>query len=136
MKKLIYRVVFLFTGMLSFLLSPLSFAEEVTFTSAQVDHGKDLYVEFCQICHGTQLNNGQFATPIKGFFFENSWGGKTLGELARYTWEEMPKGNGKSLRVEEYIATVAFILSNNGVEASETPMSEDFEALDAIALPF
>lgn len=128
MKKLI-PVAFL-------LLSSFSFSQELTFTNDQVTQGNDIYVQHCQVCHGTNLDNGQFATPIKGFFFEMKWGGKTLGELARFTWEEMPEGNGKLLRVEEYIATVAFILSKNGIEASDTPMSEDFNALDDIALPF
>jgi len=129
MKKLIPTTILL-------LLSSFSFSQEITFTSEQVDEGNGVYVQHCQVCHGTNLDNGQFATPIKGFFFERKWGGKTLGELARFTWEEMPEGNGKYLRVEEYIATVAFILSNNGIEASATEMSEDFDALDGIMLPF
>ena len=129
MKKLIQTIALL-------VLSSLCFSQEITFTSGQVHEGNEIYVEHCQICHGTNLDNGQFAIPIKGFFFELNWGGKTLGELARFTWEEMPEGNGKFLRVEEYIATVAFILSENGIEASDTPMSEDFETLDTIALPF
>ncbi|MDG2091273.1 MAG: cytochrome c [Gammaproteobacteria bacterium] len=118
------------------LISSFCFSQEITFNSDQVDEGKEIYVEHCQICHGTNLDNGQFATPIKGFFFAMNWGGRTLGELARFTWEEMPEGNGKSLRVEEYIASIAFILSENGIEASDTAMSEDFDTLEAINLPF
>ena len=63
MKKLLPLVMCL-------LLSPFSFAQEITFTSDQVERGNAIYVEHCQICHGTNLDNGQFATPIKGFFFE------------------------------------------------------------------
>ena len=129
MKKLIPTTILL-------LLSSFSFSQDITFSSDQVEQGNSIYVENCQICHGTNLDNGQFATPIKGFFFEMKWGGKTLGELARFTWEEMPEGNGKYLRMEEYIAAVAFILSKNGIEAGDTPMSEDLDSLDAIMLPF
>ena len=129
MKNLILTAVLL-------LLSSFSYSQELTFSSEQVEQGNAIYVQHCQICHGTNLDNGQFATPIKGFFFEMKWGGKTLGELARFTWEEMPEGNGKLLDVEEYIAAVAFILSKNNIEASDTPMSEDFNALDGITLPF
>ncbi len=118
------------------ILSSTGLAQDINFTAEQVDLGRDLYVQHCQICHGTNLDNGQFATPIKGFFFEMKWGGKSLGELARFTWEEMPEGNGKFLRVEEYIATVAFILSNNGIDAGDTAMTEDFDALDEVMLPF
>ncbi len=129
MKKLITTAILL-------LLGSFSYSQEISFSSDQVEQGNDIYVQHCQICHGTNLDNGQFATPIKGFFFEMKWGGKTLGELARFTWEEMPEGNGKLLDVEEYIATVAFILSKNNIEAGDTPMSEDFDALDGIMLPF
>ncbi|MFL2840915.1 MAG: hypothetical protein ACJ0BT_03665 [Pseudohongiellaceae bacterium] len=129
MKKLIPVTIFL-------LLSSFSFSQDVVFSNDQVEQGNNIYIEHCQICHGTNLDNGQFAAPIKGFFFERQWGGKTLGELARFTWEEMPEGNGKYLRIQEYIATVAFILSKNGLEASDIPMSEDFSVLDEITLPF
>lgn len=126
----------LFSAMILLALSSISFSQEITFTNTQVDDGKEIYVEHCQICHGTNLDNGQFASPIKGFFFSMNWGGRSLGELARFTWAEMPEGNGESLRVEEYIAAVAFILNENGIEASDTPMSENFDALDSIMLPF
>jgi mono/diheme cytochrome c family protein len=129
MKKLIAAAILL-------LLSSFNYAQEITFNSEQVEQGNEIYVQHCQVCHGTNLDNGQFATPIKGFFFEMKWGGKTLGELARFTWEEMPEGNGKLLDLEEYVATVAFILSKNGIEASDTPMSEDFNTLDDVMLPF
>jgi len=83
MKKLIPTTILL-------LLSSFSFSQNITFTSEQVDEGNGIYVQHCQVCHGTNLDNGQFATPIKGFFLERKWGGKTLGELATFTWEEMP----------------------------------------------
>lgn len=112
----------------------LASAQEISFTAEQVDRGRELYVSMCQVCHGTNLDNGQFATPIKGFFFANKWGGKSLGELARFTWEQMPEGNGKSLNVNQYIDALAFILNQNGFEAGDTPMSENFEELDPITL--
>ena len=129
MNKLIPAAVLL-------LMSSFGYTQEIAFSSEQVEQGNAIYVQHCQVCHGTNLDNGQFATPIKGFFFEMKWGGKTLGELARFTWEQMPEGNGKLLDVEDYIATVAFILSKNNIEAGDTAMSEDFNTLDGIMLPF
>jgi mono/diheme cytochrome c family protein len=129
MNKLIPAAVLL-------LMSSFGYSQEIAFSNEQVEQGNAIYVQHCQVCHGTNLDNGQFATPIKGFFFEMKWGGKTLGELARFTWEQMPEGNGKLLDVEDYIATVAFILSKNNIEAGDTAMSEDFNSLDGIMLPF
>ncbi len=114
---------------------PVSSApKQITFTTEQVANGQAIYTSNCQVCHGSNLDNGQFAGPIKGFFFQRAWGEKTVGEFARYVWEEMPKGAGKSLRQEEYIDTVAFILSNNGFEASDTPLSTSFEDLDNLSI--
>jgi mono/diheme cytochrome c family protein len=117
-------------------LANLVQAQEITFTTSQVEEGVSLYQEFCVECHGDRLDNGRFATPIKGAFFENRWQGKSVGELARFTYEEMPEGNGKYLYIEEYIALIAFILSENGFASSEIAMSEDFAELDAISLSF
>ncbi len=111
-------------------------AQEITFTEAQVDEGVALYEEFCVECHGDRLDNGRFASPIKGFFFANRWEGKSLGELARYTYEQMPQGNGKYLNMDEYIALIAFILSENGFASNGTAMSEELTELDGITLSF
>lgn len=118
------------------LLTSVSTAQELSFTDAQVESGEALYDEFCVMCHGDNLENGRFGTPLKGFFFANRWKDRSLGELARYTWEEMPEGNGKYLNMDEYIALIAFILEANGLEPGDTAMSEDFAELDTITLPF
>lgn len=131
MKILMPLISLIFIG-----LSGLSQAQEITFTDSQVDEGIALYEEFCVECHGDKLDNGRFATPIKGFFFANRWEGKSLGELARFTYEEMPEGNGKYLRIEEYIALIAYILSENGFSSSESSLSEEFEDLDVLTLSF
>lgn len=127
---------FRFTGFAFIMLTGMVQAQELTFTDAQVDTGIALYEEFCVECHGDRLDNGRFATPIKGFFFTNKWGGKSLGELARFTYEEMPEGNGKYLNIDEYIALIAYILSENGFTSSGTALSEDFSELDGITLSF
>ena len=132
MKKLFVTAALLILGNA---MQP-ALAQEVTFTEDQVGTGAALYEEFCVECHGNNLDNGRFGTPLKGFFFENRWKGRSLGELARYTWEEMPEGNGKYLNIDEYVALVAYILEANGLESSATPMSDDFTTLDGVTLPF
>lgn len=122
--------------LLLFSLANLAQAQEITFTDEQIDDGIALYEEFCVECHGDKLDNGRFATPIKGFFFANRWEGRSLGELARFTYEEMPEGNGKYLNIDEYIALIAYILSENGFSSSNTAMSTEFEDLDGINLTF
>jgi len=109
---------------------------EITFTPQQVSNGAAIYQQHCQVCHGSNLSNGQFAPPIKGAFFQRRWQGKSLGELARLTYEQMPPGGGRSLRVQDYIASIAFILEGNDFEAGTEVMSDDFNVLDEIMFPW
>ncbi len=121
------------TGILLLALgTPLAVAADISFSEQQVRDGEAVYRQHCQVCHGSTLNNGQFAPPITGIFFQRSWNGKSLGELARLTYNEMPPGGGRSLRIQDYIASLAFILEANGFEAGTEPMSTNLDALDEI----
>lgn len=100
-------------------------AEPINFTKDQVTAGQAVYRESCQLCHGNTLANGQFATPLKGEPFQEKWKGKTLGELLEFVYEKMPPDKLKSLTPEQYTSAVAFILSRNGLPASETALTTD-----------
>jgi cytochrome c5 len=123
-------------ALLSCMLSPLAFGQGLAFTQTQVDSGKALYKETCQICHGSTLANGQFGTPLKGDFFQDKWKGKSLGELLTFVYEKMPPDNLKSLSPEQYTGAVAYILSRNDIAVSETAMSMDKEKLKTVMLPW
>lgn len=110
--------------------------EELVFDQAQVDAGKALYRETCQICHGSSLANGQFGTPLKGSFFHDKWKGKSVGELATFIYEKMPPDKLMSLSPEQTAAAVAYILSRNDVAVSATAMTTDKAALNSVLLPW
>ena len=110
--------------------------QAIPFTREQVDRGNATYIQYCQICHGTTLANGQFGAPLRGSFFRNNWSGKSLGELVKYTYESMPPDNVMSLAPEQYAEVVAFILDANKVPASDMPISGDFKAMGGIMLPW
>lgn len=97
-------------------------AQTITFTKQQVDAGQALYKEICQLCHGTTLANAQFATPLKGEAFQDKWKGKTVGELLTFVYEKMPPDKLKSLSTDQYNNAVAFILSKNGISATDTAL--------------
>lgn len=118
------------------LLAGTASAQTLSFTQEQVDAGKATYREICQICHGSSLANGQFGTPLKGSFFTDKWKGKNLGELVTFVFEKMPPDNLMSLTPEQYVSSVAYILSRNDVAAASAPMATDIESLRAVSLPW
>src|SRR5207237_3670242 len=52
-----------------------------TFTAAQATAGRDGYATNCASCHGRNLDDGEFAPPLKGAEFRLRWGGKSLDAL-------------------------------------------------------
>ncbi len=49
--------------------------------AVQVTAGQSAYVQNCAGCHGSNLDDGQFAPPVKGTAFTAQWGGKSVGDL-------------------------------------------------------
>ena len=47
--------------------------ERVGFTELQAIRGEAAYRERCAGCHGPNLDDGQFAGPLKGAAFEAHW---------------------------------------------------------------
>ena len=52
-----------------------------TYTSSQAAQGKQAYEKACAACHGTNLDDGEFAPPLKGVDFRLRWGGKPVEAL-------------------------------------------------------
>lgn len=111
-------------------------AQAPAFTADQAELGKGVYREHCQLCHGNNLSNGQFGTPLRGTYFRKQWAGKSLGELLQFTVTEMPPETKGSLPREDYAAAVAYILSRNDVAAGEVALTADATVLQAVLLPW
>lgn len=122
--------VLIFVG----LISSANADQTINFTLEQIDSGKALYQDHCQICHGTRLSNGQFGTPLKGAYFRKAWGEKSVGELLSFVYESMPPDDVKSLSHQEYAEVLAFILSNNRFDASDTAIVGDVSTLNQIIM--
>ncbi|MDT8398363.1 MAG: cytochrome c [Pseudomonadales bacterium] len=128
---------FLLLGLLVSALPLPGLAQDtVQFTAEQSAAGRQFYRDSCVICHGTNLANGQFGTPLKGSYFRNKWAGKSLGELVKFTYESMPPDNGMMLALEKYTEVVAFILDSNAIAPGETPISSDLDSLNQVLLPW
>ena len=104
--------------------------EPVTFTSAQVSRGRQLYGGNCASCHGEDLA-GLDAPALSGDFFTH-WYGGPVADLFDYIQIGMPANNPGSLTPVQVAGLVAFILQRNGFAAGDTPLPEDAETLRTI----
>src|SRR5688500_5848562 len=66
-------------------------APRVTFTSEQVQAGRDVYDASCASCHGTSLGNG-IAPSLVGGTFKARWSGQSPAALRDYLRRQMPPG--------------------------------------------
>ena len=89
--------------------------EDGVFTQAQVDAGKVVYDSTCKNCHNMRFYRDTL----------RSWSNQPL----LYLWENilgtMPADNPGSLMMHEYTDVIAYILSENGFPAGDTPLDPD-----------
>lgn len=103
--------------------------------AAQAAQGKMAYAQNCSGCHGDNLDDGQFAPPIKGTAFTGQWGGKTAGDLFSYISTKMPPSNAGGLGDAVYLQIAAFVLQSNGVQLGETALAAGSPALASLKIP-
>jgi alcohol dehydrogenase (cytochrome c) len=93
-----------------------------TFTDAQATEGQSAYSQNCAGCHGPNLDDGEFAPPVKGTAFSQQWGGKSVGDLFTYIRTKMPPSNAGGLGEPVYLQITAFILQSNNVSLTATTL--------------
>jgi len=107
----------------------------VTYTANQSDEGKRVYDQNCASCHGLNLDNGEFAPPLKGPEFYKKWGGKSAESLFAYMSSMMPPTSPGSLDSEMYSQIIAYLMRAGRTTLSLENLPSDPEALKAIILP-
>ncbi len=106
------------------------------FTPDQVSAGRWAYEQRCATCHGADLE-GSGAPALKGTTFNAQWNGKTLQQFYSYVHGQMPLGAAGTLKGQDYVNVVAFILSRSGLPAGtqkltmRSPMGRVMELTDA-----
>jgi alcohol dehydrogenase (cytochrome c) len=106
-----------------------------TYTPAQATAGRAAYAQSCASCHGANLDDGEFAPPVKGASFQQQWGGKPVDDLFEYATTKMPPGAPGSLGDERYADVLAFLLQQNGVAPGTRALPTDAPALRAMVTP-
>jgi len=104
------------------------------YTAEQAERGEALYTQGCVVCHGENLNDGEFGAPLKGNSFSTRWAGINMEAFYDAT-REMPPGQANSLSREQYTDLIAFILRENEVPAGEEALPMDSDMLAALFIP-
>jgi mono/diheme cytochrome c family protein len=106
-----------------------------TYTAAQAEWGKQVFMAQCSSCHGDDLDNGQFGPPLAGPSFTAHWGSQTLDRPYSFMIAQMPPDNAGGLDPATYADLMAFILSNNDVPPGGTKLPSDIQKLKDMAAP-
>ncbi len=88
-----------------------------SFTASQAARGKTAYDNNCSSCHGANLDDGEFASPLKGVPFQKQWGPQSPAALFSYMMQKMPPAAPGAIGSQAYADLEAYILQANGVEA-------------------
>ncbi len=126
MRKLASVAVLAFTfGSGALLVAPHPSAAQSggVYTTAQAQRGAKLFADDCAMCHGQDLSGGA-GPPLAGKAFIGKWSGQTADDVHDVVATQMPLTAPGSLKPDEYLALVAFILSKNGYPAGSAPLEK------------
>lgn len=109
---------------------------KASFTDAQADRGHAAYSSNgCVDCHGAHLNDGEFGgPPLKGSSFQEKYFNTTADALYGFMSSAMPPDRPGQLNPQTYADIMAFILSNNGVQAGAAELPADIDALGKLTV--
>jgi glucose dehydrogenase/mono/diheme cytochrome c family protein len=83
------------------------------YTAIQATEGRRLYGAKCASCHGAKLEGGAGPT-LRGAGFQRKWGGRPLQNLYDVAHGQMPLAAPGSLKDDESLAVMAYLLQQNG----------------------
>ncbi len=107
--------------------------EPATYTVDQADAGLAAYRQHCASCHGENLDDGPFAPPLRGIDFREKWRVRSVEALFTETESTMPQDRPGSLGEATYVALMAFLLQENGVEPGSDELPADPDLLATLA---
>ena len=104
------------------------------FTSDQASRGKSAFEMSCARCHNLALIGSERGPAIKGSAFLAHWDRGGLSDLFIKIRDTMPEGGSGTVRDEQKIDILSYILQQNGFPAGTNELSLDLSALAEIAV--
>ncbi len=104
------------------------------FTAAQAARGRTAYTATCAVCHGSNMTNGSYGTPLAGQYFKTKWSNRSVAALLDRARKTMPPSTPGSLPADTYADIIAYVLEINGHRPGDTPLKANDQALDKMVL--
>jgi mono/diheme cytochrome c family protein len=103
---------------------------KVSYTAEQATRGKEVYVEDCVECHGSDMRGGLLGgPPLRGSAFEQKYGGGSpAGVLYEVMSGTMPPNDPGRYSPGTYADLMAYILKTNAYKAG-AELPSDIDAL-------
>ena len=96
------------------------------YTAPQADRGQTLFRSKCASCHAPN----RFTDDL----FYTSFAGKPLWEMFDVISDTMPEDNPGSMKPEEYVDVMAYLLKLNAFPTGEVELPAGKDALSAIVM--
>src|ERR1700690_281353 len=106
----------------------------VEFTELQATRGAAAYRESCAACHGPNLDDGQFAAPLKGAKFKAHWHDQSPEALGSLIMKRMPPASPGSLGGKTYADIEAYLLRENGDRSGTTELAASSASAESPAV--
>jgi S-disulfanyl-L-cysteine oxidoreductase SoxD len=104
---------------------PQRTVQDGVFTAEQAERGTQIYKRSCADCHPLDLYRGEVM---------KSWEGASLFGLYDLILTRMPQSNPGSLKRQEYVDLLAYILALNDMPAGSTELPTDESVLREIVI--
>jgi mono/diheme cytochrome c family protein len=102
------------------------------YSEAQAKRGEKVYTDSCASCHGDDLSGGGQAPALTGKDFNVDWNDLAMSDLFDRTSGTMPADKPGTLKPEQAVDVIAFLLQKGSFPAGQAELPTDAAALKAI----
>jgi mono/diheme cytochrome c family protein len=122
LSRVLMPLALLLVASAAFTTRPLAAQSGGVYTAAQAAAGATIFAAQCSTCHGVSLE-GISGPQLAGADFMSKWTGQTADDLRDVIASEMPLTNPGSLKPDEVLSVLAYILQQNKYPAGSSPLT-------------
>ena len=115
-------IAFSLVASAAFTTHSLSAQSGGVYTADQAKAGAAIFAAQCSACHGQKLEGGA-GPQLAGTDFMGKWTGQTADDLRDVIASQMPLTNPGSLKPNEVLELLAYILQQNNYPAGATELT-------------